>query len=1463
MTKIAGLSALLVAASWGAGAADDGPPVGLWTFSGANARLVQDRSQFSTHGIVRGAAKRGPGPWGKAIFFDGERSYVIAPDRAHLRMTKAVTVDVWVKLPQPALGRPQCVVDKGGERYRIQVNGNGSTMFGLKAGSERADLSGGKLNPDTWHRITGVFDRPNMTLYLDGKPVGTRKWDSDVGPGRSLFLGSKGGSTYFMKGWLADVRIYNYPRPPQPDDAERFSKETTAMAEKKLDVHEDAQAVTVDTGAAVFTFDKAHAGLRSVRVGKKNLVRDNAAAPVVATLMGSETYDGASDYAQDAKMHAAAYRLESFAHRREGDAFVATTKAALTWSNGDRIVAELSWTAAAGSAHLRQNVRLKREGEFKGRFLRDLRVEMPLVLDFRKRVVQGGDRGWSFDTRHYYQYHLDTTQHLMTEPEHNWWRHFWVEQDSPTHFRCWRSESRHTAALTAQHGQHAPGWIAVYDQAGGVLCAYRDMHKRAPKALEVCAGREGAEGRGEAVVYAHLRPATARAVPLDSPQAKQSLFEGEHRIDYVFFEGEFAFAQPTDTLKEAWGVEQIASDPPARSEVVDVDLWDAGPAASDQAPLVSGGVPLPKGALDAASHVRLFKNEREVPLQSKPLAYWPDGSIKWLLLTFPLDGAGGLVCEPGSGEGRALDFSVTRRRDGREAFKLVWGKQVKAGSVKSSLQAVQEGDEVRVDTGPLSLSMATGERWLRSVRLRGREMLRPDRGEPLAFVNFLREPRTADGEGGYLVNTTHPAGTPDPGALRVDKIELEEAGPLRAMVRMEGMTTSHEPQRVIVRVEAYAGRSYVRLFHTVEFLHKDPRVAFVQSMGLSLPLDMPPQEPQITVGLQDGPKQLEAGARTSLSQPNARTYRVEQLPRGHAFAEPAAAGQRCRGWLSWADGAAGCTAVVRNMWQECPKEIVADPEAGKLTIGLWPASQPPMDVRRYSNYPHRSQGESARSESSWVDKVYYPNDPFVGVSKTHELLLYFHAADLPAEQIDAVAADFQSPALVFVSPEWYASLGLALPFPPPDSERFPRMDENLELVTDFWLYHQKLWSWYGMWDYGDVMHKLGPGGYGWVLPPDEIARRLKLPEKERYSEQLGRFRMYDYRAQQDWCFDNGRWGWGNTEGNPGLFLQMMYLRTGRRDVFFAAAAMARHTRDVDMRHDGKWFGRGTRHGVQHWSDGNHEERQTVHSEWRFYHYLTGDMRCRDFAKQLTEGIYAKTPIRIHAAHSGRLYGLLTRWEMTGDAKLGEVLRRYVHCFIVPEGIAISPRVQFEPELKRTGVADVNGTTMFFHTFGAMHALLEYYELTKDEELKAALIRMADHYVADERRSYTFRKVVAFAAKYADDPTLYRRVLDEWLRHGGLHGAFKICSANRRHWTGETAFLRGSVSGQWFWLNDVLYLMSWLDREPALTPRQLERFADVDKHGSPRGFSQTSWQSEYDRDDLKHFLRDQRLERMGK
>src|SRR5690606_12743027 len=100
------------------------------------------------------------------------------------------------------------------------------------------------------------------------------------------------------------------------------------------------------------------------------------------------------------------------------------------------------------------------------------------------------------------------------------------------------------------------------------------------------------------------------------------------------------------------------------------------------------------------------------------------------------------------------------------------------------------------------------------------------------------------------------------------------------------------------------------------------------------------------------------------------------------------------------------------------------------------------------------------------------------------------------------------------------------------------------------------------------------------------------------------------------------------------------------------------------------------HGVQHWSDGNHEERQTTVTEYRLHYFLSGDGRSRDTINKLYDGVYSKTPVSVHAAHSGRLGGLLFHWEITGSPEEFAQLQRYVQTFVSPDGLYTTPVLNF-------------------------------------------------------------------------------------------------------------------------------------------------------------------------------------------
>src|SRR5437868_1240523 len=72
-----------------------------------------------------------------------------------------------------------------------------------------------------------------------------------------------------------------------------------------------------------------------------------------------------------------------------------------------------------------------------------------------------------------------------------------------------------------------------------------------------------------------------------------------------------------------------AAEPLAVSVILD------SPAEARAAQPVTVGLPFPRGALPWPGPVTLADTTgRPVPVQAEPLARWPDGSVRWLLVDF-------------------------------------------------------------------------------------------------------------------------------------------------------------------------------------------------------------------------------------------------------------------------------------------------------------------------------------------------------------------------------------------------------------------------------------------------------------------------------------------------------------------------------------------------------------------------------------------------------------------------------------------------------------------------------------------------------------------------------------------------------------------------------------------------------------------------------------------------------------
>src|SRR5215472_4676527 len=82
---------------------------------------------------------------------------------------------------------------------------------------------------------------------------------------------------------------------------------------------------------------------------------------------------------------------------------------------------------------------------------------------------------------------------------------------------------------------------------------------------------------------------------------------------------------------------------------------------------VSFGVPWPRGAVSKSQTFALTAADGSVlPLQSWPMAYWPDGSIKWTGFATVAKAAGDFRLGPGSPAAPASPIKLTESADAIE-----------------------------------------------------------------------------------------------------------------------------------------------------------------------------------------------------------------------------------------------------------------------------------------------------------------------------------------------------------------------------------------------------------------------------------------------------------------------------------------------------------------------------------------------------------------------------------------------------------------------------------------------------------------------------------------------------------------------------------------------------------------------------------------------------------------------------
>ncbi|MBB5803757.1 hypothetical protein F4560_003525 [Saccharothrix ecbatanensis] len=816
--------------------------------------------------------------------------------------------------------------------------------------------------------------------------------------------------------------------------------------------------------------------------------------------------------------------------------------------------------------------------------------------------------------------------------------------------------------------------------------------------------------------------------------------------------------------------------------------WLEGGAPRQLAAGSTWGVPWPKGTVpkEQAFALRTAAGQ-QVPVQTWPTGYWPDGSLKWTAHAIGADvpPAEQYVLTAGTPAAPATAVTVNDRRD-----------------------------HVEVNTGAIRCVIAKkGDQLVRALYRGDREIAKNGR------LVCLRQDEPGDEDS---------TAKPEKFTGRTEKVTVESSGPVRAVVKIEG-GHRHGNRTWLpftVRLYFYAGSDGIRAVHSFVF-DGDEKKDFLRGLGIRFDVPMRddlhnrhvrfagPDDGVLAeavrgiTGLRRDPgaavrkAQVEGQATPSvqtwdtrvssrlhlipafgdysLRQVTADGFQIRKRTKaGHGWI-PVDSGGRAGG-LGYVGGPSGGFAFgMRNFWQLNPTQLDirgAAGETAEVTLWLWSPDAGAMDLRFYHDgmgqdtYPEQLEG----LEITYEDYEPGFGTPY-GTARTTELMFWALDATPPAQRIAELADAVRTPPLVVASPAHLRAAGVFGDWSPVDrsTPAMGRIEDRLDFLFEYHSRQVEQRSWYGFWDYGDIMHSYDPD-------------------------------------RHVWRYDVGGYAWANSELSPDLWLWYQYLRSGRADVFRFAEAMTRHTGEVDVYHLGKYKDLGTRHGVQHWADSAKQLRISTAGYRRFLYFLTADERTGDLMRDLVDAdktFLALDPIRKirtgpyepdpHALSvglgtdwSGLAFAWLTEWERGGDPIAREKLLNGMRTIAaMPNGFAQGSGLydldngKFAPAQPAVSVGSLGSV------FGLVELCSEVISLTGDEAFTKAWLQYCRLYngTAAEQQAETGKswgslnlrqahsRLTAYASVKLGDATLAARAWKEFdTGHAGYPRTLEFTSA---------------------------------------------------------------------------------------
>ncbi|KAM0544100.1 hypothetical protein ACHAPJ_011982 [Fusarium lateritium] len=620
--------------------------------------------------------------------------------------------------------------------------------------------------------------------------------------------------------------------------------------------------------------------------------------------------------------------------------------------------------------------------------------------------------------------------------------------------------------------------------------------------------------------------------------------------------------------------------------------WLAGPTGPEALSHgVSFGMPWPKGICQPGQRFIIKKNSQIFPLDSREVAFWADGSLKWTAHSFS----------------KNVDYTDTYRVEAAEVDTTQGGVFVK-----------HSRDCIHVSTTS------------------GLQVDFPTTKGHLLFSSLTLNQRCVCSGATIVASINNRQYT-----TVVEETTIENATTNRVVVKVTGTTIadSHTHLPFHVRVYVYSDAASIRIVHS--FIHDLDGDKPLTSLGIQfrVPLEetelynrhirlagssggILKEEVQGLSGLRFGPTiqnrldqttgkpvglSDDGWEKTSLSAglaaiPSWSSYTLSQLSSDGFTVK-----KRTKSGCSWvkvtggsrADGTAyvgsasngGLAVGMAEFWERYPTQIdLTDltEDHGAITMWLYSPLAEPLETMPH----HDGLGlDSYEKQLEALNVTYEDYEPGFatanGIARSNELYIKPYLETPSNRDMSQFSAFVRNPPRLVPTPEYLYSTGVFHGYWAPNyhirgitpTKEEMDLERNLDTLFNFYKGQIEQHRWYGFWDYGDVQHSYDPDRHAWR-------------------------------------YDVGGYAWDNSELSTDLWLWLYFLHTGRADVFKMAEAMTKHTSEVDVYHSGRFKGFGTRHGVQHFSDSSKQLRISNVLYKRIYYYLTGDERTGELIQEL-------------------------------------------------------------------------------------------------------------------------------------------------------------------------------------------------------------------------------------------------------